>query len=87
MSSPFEAYTKYAVEPGAKERIEKRLKDISEINKNRPCKRCVHYNPSCIITCRSMRNCNFNHDNFEDRMKRKVGGKYSKTKQTSYETN
>ena len=83
MSSPFETYTSYIIEPGAKERIEKRLKDIPEINKNRPCRKCIHYNPCGLLTCKSTKACNFNHDGFADGMKSKVGGKYRKRKQTS----
>ena len=66
MNKPFYTLNEYNVAPGAKERIEKRLKDIPEINKNRPCKKCVYFNSNSIITCRSSYKCNFNHDRFQD---------------------
>ena len=51
--------------PGAKERIAEKLKKLPEINKLRPCKKCVYstYGTATIIgnTCGS---CNFNHDRF-----------------------
>lgn len=50
--------------PGAKERIEARLKDLPEINKNRPCKKCIHYRENCIISC-GLNGCNFHHSGFK----------------------
>ena len=64
MSSPFYPMYEKHIEPGAKERIEKKLKMLPEININRPCRKCIHYDPSCLISCRSSLECNFNHDRF-----------------------
>ena len=71
---PAERYTQ-VVKPGAKERIEAKLKKLPEINRLRPCKNCIYneahrgrYANSVgmykhnSVGCRS---CNFNHDNFE----------------------
>lgn len=56
---------KQVVKPGAKERIEEKLKTLEEVNRLRPCKKCVNSvmeRPSYIGgRCNT---CNFNHDNF-----------------------
>ena len=64
MSYALYSYGDFQIAPGAKERIEERLKQLPEINKNRPCKKCIYYNPDCLIRCRANLSCNFNHDRF-----------------------
>jgi hypothetical protein len=64
MSKPFYPTYQYTIAPGAKERIERRLKDLPEINKNRPCKNCLYYDGNYAIRCRAHNLCNFNHDQF-----------------------
>lgn len=65
MAIVFDTDRTTVIEPGARERIAKRLKDIPEINKNRPCHKCFYFNPNCIISCRAS-DCNFNHDKFTE---------------------
>lgn len=66
MAIVFDYDRNFVIEPGARERIAERLKDIPEINKERPCWKCAFFNRNCIISCRST-NCNFNHDSFVER--------------------
>lgn len=65
MSAVCIPYHLTTIEPGAKERIEERLKKVPEINENRPCKKCVYHSPASLISCRSNVSCNFNHDKFK----------------------
>lgn len=60
-------YTPDYGRPGAKERIEERLKELPRINKERPCPKCTHYDRSYLIKCRSTIPCNFSHDQFKER--------------------
>lgn len=52
------------LEPGAKDRIESRLKDLDKINKERPCYKCIFNHPKKLISCASPKKCNFYHDQF-----------------------
>ncbi len=60
--------TIYTVQPGAAERIQAKLKNLKEINENRPCYKCKFKfrgdSPSKYFRdwCTT---CNFNHDKFE----------------------
>jgi len=54
------------VAPGAKERIEKKLKDLKEINEKRPCKKCVYRSNNSLMTCKLVSGgCDFYHSKFE----------------------
>ena len=54
------------IEPNANDRISEKIKDIPRINKERPCKNCMHYNPYKLIHCRlSLGNCNFYHSAYK----------------------
>lgn len=57
------------VTPGAKERIEAKLKRLPEIEKERPCSGCANNNRRSgflpVFTGeKGCRGCNFNHDNY-----------------------
>ena len=62
MSSPF--YSFKPLEPGARERVEARLRTLDQINKERPCWGCAHHKPAKLISCGCQKKCNFNHDCF-----------------------
>lgn len=54
------------VEPGARERIESKIKDIPKINEERPCSKCVHYYRDKMIKCNlPLGACDFYHSAFK----------------------
>lgn len=64
--SYYAPFKEVVIEPGAKERIEKRLKDISKINEERPCSKCVHHYHYKMIRCSlSLGACDFYHSAFK----------------------
>ena len=43
-----------------------KIKVIQQINKERPCKECIHYRQVGLVHCRlAAGNCNFNHSEFK----------------------
>lgn len=53
------------IEPNAEERIQKKLKDISQIEKERPCYKCAFYSSSRMIRCGLAHGrCDFHHSAF-----------------------
>ena len=59
-------YIPYYVEPGAKERIQEKLKDVPQINEERPCENCIHYYHYKLIRCSlSIGSCDFHHSAYK----------------------
>ncbi len=55
------------VAPGARERIEERLKDIPRINQERPCSKCLFWDNGKLIKCsRPIDYCDFEHSGFKE---------------------
>ena len=64
--SYYHSYTPIEVEPGAEERIAKRLKDLPKINQERPCEKCIHWDRYRIIRCTlQFGKCDFYHSAFK----------------------
>ena len=49
---------------GAKERVAQKLKDIEQIKKERPCKKCAHYSKEKTVKC-NCTTCDFYHSAFK----------------------
>lgn len=81
--SYYTPFKEVVVEPGAKERIENKLKDISKINEERPCSKCSHYCHNKMIRCSlSLGACDFCHSAFNSttESEQMIGnGKYEDT--------
>ena len=62
-----DTYRPPTILPGARERIEQRVKDIPKINKERPCKNCIHYTKAYSIwhCALSSKDCDFYHSAFK----------------------
>lgn len=64
MDALIPTYEVCAVQPGAKERIQKRIKETKEARKKRNCKSCFYYkNDARFGMCGH--DCNFAHDSYK----------------------
>ena len=71
--------------PGASERIQEMLKDIPEINANRPCTECAHYYHFRMIRCAlSSGHCDFHHSGFKQISKMSKMRRNEKWEDTGY---
>lgn len=65
--SYYHSYTLEEIEPGAAERIAERLKDLPQINRERPCNRCMHWDRYRVIKCTlQLGKCDFHHSAFKE---------------------
>lgn len=74
------------VEPGAKERIQEKLKDIPQINRERPCINCVHYYQTRMVHCAlASGHCDFHHSAYEPINKKPRTRRKQKLEESSHE--
>ena len=79
-------YTVVPLEPGASERIKEKLKDIPEINKERPCSNCAHYYSYRMIRCSLPAGlCDFHHSGYVPISEAAKTRRKRKTEESGYE--